>query len=255
MTDTHCHLDTLDDPAAAIAGALAAGCTLLVSIGANVVHAEGALALAAAHAEVYASVGLHPSDAAQDSPATRAALRDLMARPKVVAIGESGLDYYWDSAPRPVQQAALEWQLAEARTRSLPIVIHTRDKDNSQQCYLDCGAILANAGWSQGILHCFSGHRGLMTSALELGFYISFAGNLTYKNASPLRETVQDIPLERLLVETDAPYLAPVPQRGQRNTPAYVRHTLQQLADLRGLSFGEMEAITDANARRVFGLA
>jgi TatD DNase family protein len=199
-------------------------------------------------------VGLHPVDARMDSAETRADLEALSSHEKVVGIGESGVDYYWDAAPKDVQIAALEWQLDLARRRNLPIVIHTRDKDNSRRAFADCAAILENADWHKGILHCFAGDAELLEVGLRLGFHVSFAGNLTYKNAQLIRDAAAQVPADRLLVETDAPYLAPVPHRGKKNRPAYVRFTLETLATLRGLSFAEMERITEDNARAVYGL-
>ena len=247
MIDTHCHLDYLENPD--LEPPLL---TALVCIGANVEHARASIALAERFENVYATVGLHPTDTLEDSPNTRAELEALMSHPRVVGIGESGLDYYWDAAPQEVQISAFEWQLEQARERNLPIVIHTRDKQNQEACSLDCADTLERAGWSRGILHCCNGHVKLIETGLELGFYISFAGNLTYKNATAIQEAARWVPLERLLVETDAPFLAPMPHRGKPNKPSLVRHTLEFLAGLRGLSFEEMERVTDENARACF---
>jgi TatD DNase family protein len=251
MIDTHCHLDTLENP---VEAALEPGLSAVVSIGCTPENARAALNLSEQLEHVYVVIGLHPSDAGRDTPELRTDLEELMTRPKVVGIGESGLDYYWDAAPRNVQLAAFEWQLECARRLQKPIVIHTRDKENSRQVFADCMVALENAGWPHGILHCFAGDQGLLETGLELGFHVSFAGNLTYKNAHAIREAAKIVPLERLLVETDAPYLAPMPNRGKRNRPAWVRHTLEFLGELRGLEFAEIEAITEANARAVYGL-
>ncbi len=251
MIDTHCHLDTLENPDEA---ALEPGLTALIAIGHSPEHARAALALSEHLENVFVVVGLHPTDANRDSPETRADLEVLMTRPKVVGIGETGVDYYWDAAPKSVQMAALEWQLDCARRLDVPVVIHTRDKDNSRAAYLDCADALRNSGWHRGILHCFSGDQTLLETGLEIGFHVSYAGNLTYKTATAIRESALRVPLERLLVETDAPYLAPVPNRGKRNRPAWVRYTLEVLAQVRGLEFAEMERITEANARAVYGL-
>ncbi len=249
MIDTHCHLDYLEHPE--LEPPLL---TALICIGANVEHARASTLLAGRFENVYATVGLHPTDTLEDSPQTRAELEGLLNHPKVVGVGESGLDYYWDAAPKEVQRAAFEWQLEQARLRNLPIIIHTRDKQNEEACSLDCATVLENAAWSRGILHCCNGHRKLIETGLELEFYVSFAGNLTYKNAQTIQEAARWVPLERLLVETDAPFLAPVPHRGKPNRPSLVRYTLEFLAALRGLSFAEMERVTDENARACFGI-
>ena len=251
MIDTHCHLYSVEHP---LEAAREPGLTALVVIGHDPEHARQALALADQLEHVWATVGLHPTDAGRDSPEVRADLEALMHHPKVVGVGETGVDYYWDAAPKNVQLNALEWQLDVARRHDWPVVIHTRDKDNSRQAFQDCADALRNAGWHKGILHCFAGDAELLEAGLELGFHVSFAGNLTYKNAQVIRDAAQTVPLERLLVETDAPYLAPMPFRGKRNRPAHVKYTLETLAQVRGLSFEEIERITEANARTVYGL-
>ncbi len=249
MIDTHCHLDGVDNPQLS-AQALEA----VVAIGHTPEHARACLVLAKELVNVFVVVGLHPTDADQDSPLVRQDIEDLAGQKKVVGIGESGLDYYWDKASRDAQVSAFEWQLALARSKDLPIVIHARDKENSRAVFKDCAAILKNAAWPKGILHCFAGDDELLQTGLELGFYVSFAGNLTYKNAQILRDVAKNVPHTRLLVETDAPYLAPVPMRGKANRPEFVRHTLQVLADVHALPFEEMERITSQNARVVYGL-
>jgi TatD DNase family protein len=251
MIDTHCHLDYLDDPASA-RGEL--GLTAMVCIGADVEHARNAIGLAERFGDVFATVGLHPTEAAQDSPEVREEIERLSLHPRVVGIGESGVDHYWDAATPEAQRAALEWQLDLARRRALPIVIHTRDKAGQDSAARQCADLLRAAGWHRGILHCFSGHAGLLRAGLDLGFYVSFAGNVTYKTAHEIREAATFVPRDRILVETDAPFLAPVPKRGRPNRPGYTRYTLQFLADLLSLSEAEFEALTDANARAVYRL-
>jgi TatD DNase family protein len=252
MIDTHCHLDMLDDPAAAI-GEL--GLTALVSIGASVEHARNVIALAETYPEVFASVGLHPTDVAEsDSPQTRAELEALSLHPRVVAIGESGLDDYWAHDQLDAQREAFLWQLGLGRRRDLPVIVHTRDAPGSERASQGCLEVIRAAGWTRGILHCCNGHAGLLRVALDLGWHVSFAGNLTYKNAHAIQEAARFVPQDRLLIETDAPFLAPVPKRGKPNRPGYVRFTLQYLAGLRGWSEPEAEALTDANARAVYRL-
>lgn len=253
MIDTHCHLDYLDDPASA-RGEL--GLSAMVCIGANVEHARKALALAEQFEDVYATVGLHPTDVAeQDSPEARAELERLSLHPRVVGIGETGLDDYWKQDEARAQQAAFEWQLDLGRLRKLPVIVHTRDQQGHERASLECARTIREAGYQRGILHCCNGHQGLLEAALETGWYISFAGNLTYKTAQAIQEAARLVPAERLLVETDAPFLAPVPKRGKPNRPGYVRYTLEFLANLRGVSSETMEAITDANARSVYQMA
>jgi TatD DNase family protein len=249
VIDTHCHLDGVENPDQS-ANAL----TALVAIGFNPERARSCLALTQQFGNVYTTVGLHPTDANMFHPETVAALEQLAQQPKVVGIGESGIDYYWDAAPKSVQLEALAWQLDLARRRDQPIVIHARDKDNSRQAFADCALVLRQANWHKGILHCFAGDAELLETGLALGFYVSYAGNLTYKNAQAIRDSAKNVPLERLLVETDAPYLAPIPHRGKKNRPEYVRYTLETLAALRDLEPRELERITDENARRVYGL-
>ncbi|AFZ68458.1 TatD family hydrolase [Deinococcus peraridilitoris] len=252
MFDSHCHLDYLDDPEAALGEF---GLSGVVCIGADPEHAHSAVKLAERFHQVWATTGLHPTEASRDSAEVRAEIEALSRHPRVVAIGESGLDYYWDAASPEQQRGAFEWQLKLARERDLPIVIHVRDKQGQDTASREVAETLTHAGWPRGILHCFNGHAMLLRAGLDLGFYVSFAGNLTYKNARDLQEAARFVPRERLLIETDAPFLAPVPKRGRPNRPGYVRYTLQFLAELLGLSEAQLEAITDDNARRVYGLS
>ena len=249
MIDTHCHLDAVPDPHLS-----AAQLEMLVAIGFNVDRARACLVLAREIPNVYATVGLHPCDAALYSKDVRADLEQLVTQPKVVGIGESGVDYYWDSSTKTLQLESLDWQLDMARRLNKPIVIHCRDKDGSRLAFADCAAALKNAGWHKGILHCFAGDAELLETGLVLGYHVSYAGNLTYKNAQLIRDSASQVPLERLLVETDAPYLAPVPKRGQKNRPEYVAYTLETLAGLRDLPLETMELITSQNAKAVYGM-
>lgn len=249
VIDTHCHLDAVPDPHLS-----AAQLEALIAIGFNVDRAQACLALAREIPNVYATVGLHPCDATMFSPIVQADLEQLALEAKVVGIGESGVDYYWDLSTKKLQLESLDWQLDLARRLDKPIVIHCRDKDGSRDAFADCAAALGNAGWHKGILHCFAGDAELLETGLRLGFHVSFAGNLTYKNAQMIRDSAVQIPLERLLVETDAPYLAPVPKRGKPNRPEYVVYTLETLAGLRGLALEEMGTITSHNAKTVYGI-
>lgn len=251
MIDTHCHLDRVSDLALALDNDLAA----MVTIGTDPERSAGAVALAREHERVYASVGLHPSDAERlDEAGVREAIEALAREREVVAIGESGFDTYWDGEALPVQRRSFAWQIELARELDLPLVLHVRDadgRDDASRCALE---MLREHGWTRGILHCCNGHEALVATGLELGWFVSFAGNLTYPRAQALREVARDVPEERLLVETDAPYLAPVPHRGTRNLPGYVRHTARVLAEVRGAEPAQLEPILDANARRCYRL-
>jgi TatD DNase family protein len=251
VIDSHCHLDYIEDPSAAL-GEL--GLSGVVCIGASPEHAVKAVALAEQFPQVWATVGIHPTDAAEhDTPEARAELERLARHDRVVGIGESGLDDYWAQDARPQQLAAFEWQLGLAQRLGKPLVIHTRDRQGQESAHL--GVIVTLRGWrGTAILHCFSGHRGLLASGLERGDYFGFAGNLTYKSAAEIQAAAREVPLDRLLIETDAPFLAPVPRRGKPNRPGYVRYTLEYLAELRGLEVAELERLTDENARRVYSL-
>ena len=252
MIDSHCHLDYIDNPQEALGEN---GLTGVVCIGASPDHARSAVALAEQYKSVWATVGIHPTDAAEhDTPQARAELERLALHPRVVGIGESGFDDYWAQDVRPQQQAAFEWQFDLAQRLGKPLVVHTRDRQGQESAHL--GVIQTLHDWPgvTAILHCFSGHRGLMAAGLERGDYFGFAGNVTYKNALEIQAAAREVPLDRLLIETDAPFLAPVPKRGRPNRPGYVRHTLEYLATLRGLDSAELERITDENARRAYGL-
>ncbi|WP_189643576.1 TatD family hydrolase [Deinococcus piscis] len=251
MIDTHCHLDYLDDPAGA-RGEL--GLSGMVCIGAGVQHAHNAVALAEQFPDVWATVGIHPTGTEDDTPENRAELERLARHERVVGIGESGLDDYWDAGQRPQQLAALEWQLDLAARLGKPLVIHVRDKKGEGSAARGLLDVLPSWPQVQLILHCFSGHRDLLAYGIERGCYFGFAGNVTYKNAPEIQAATREVPLDRLLLETDAPFLAPVPKRGKPNRPGYVRHTLDVVAGLRGLDAAELEKQTDQNAQRVYRL-
>ena len=251
MFDSHTHLDYIEDPASARAEL---GLTGLVCIGASLEHARNAVALAEQFPDVWATVGLHPTDTDEDSPEVRAGIEALLSHPRVVGVGESGLDDYWDDTRRAAQLSAFEWQLGLAQQSGKPLVIHTRDKAGQDSAHRGVMDVLR--GWPDVpvILHCFSGHPDMLRFGLERGAYFGFAGNTTYKNALEIQEAAKIVPLDHLLVETDAPFLAPVPKRGKPNRPGYVRYTLEFIAALRGLDAAELERVTDSNATRVYGL-
>lgn len=239
MIDTHAHLG--DDAADVLARARAAGVTRVIEVATTVAAARSTLTRAESEDGVYACLGVHPHEAAE--PGDLDELRTLLAHPKAVAVGETGLDYFRDYAPHDAQQRLFEAELALARETSKPVVIHTRAADDDTRARL-----LAHDG--EVILHCFSS-PALLPDALERGWYVSFAGNVTYKNAYDLRDAARQVPADRLLAETDSPYLAPQAVRGQRNEPANVVHTYDFLSELRG---EDVRALVDENATRVFKL-
>jgi TatD DNase family protein len=254
LVDSHCHLDyapMADDVAGTIARARTAGVGTLLTIGTKLREFDRVRAIAEAHDNVYCSVGVHPHEAASEQADTEN-LVELTAYPKVVGIGECGLDYYYDKSPREQQQANFRAHLRAASQTRLPLIVHTRDADD------DTAAMLSEAkaaGPLKGVLHCFTSSRALADRALELGFYVSISGIVTFKNAEALREVVRALPLDRLLVETDSPFLAPVPMRGKPCEPAYVAHTAAKVAELKGISVDELARVTTANFFTLFDRA
>lgn len=249
--DTHLHLDApaFDaDRDAVITRAAAAGVGLMISAGTSVEGSRRALALADRYANVRVAVGIHPDEAGTADPAALDVLAGLVRHPRVVAIGEVGLDYVRAATPRTVQAQAFQAQVRLARREGLPIVIHNREAHD------DVERILREEGAARVVCHCFSGTPETALRWAEAGWMISLAGPLTFSNAGSLREIAQRVPASRLLVETDAPYLAPVPRRGRRCEPAFLVHTAQALAALRGVSSEILEAVLEENSRRVFGV-
>ncbi|CAH2402132.1 TatD family hydrolase [Mesorhizobium ventifaucium] len=252
LVDSHCHLDFPDfaeERAAIVARALAAGIGRMVTISTRVKRFQQVLEIAESFDEVYCSVGTHPHNAAEELDVTVEALVRLSAHPKVVAIGEAGLDYFYDHAPRDAQAQGFRTHIAAARETGLPLVIHARDADS------DMAEILEDEtgkGAFPFVLHCFSSGRRLAEIGVTLGGYVSFSGIVTFKNSAELRAIAADVPHDRLLVETDAPYLAPIPFRGKRNEPAYVAHTAKVLAETIGVSEAEIAAVTTDNFFRLF---
>jgi TatD DNase family protein len=246
-TDSHCHLpfEGIEDPGAAIAEAAAAGVGRMVTVGTDVAQSRAAIAVARAHDGVWATAGLHPHDA----KAGLDGLEALLSEPEVVAVGECGLDYHYDHSPRDVQRAAFAAQVALARRHDLALVIHTRE------AWDDTFAVLAEGGVPErAVFHCFTGGAGEARRALDLGAHLSFSGIVTFKSAGDVREAVALCPLDRLLVETDSPFLAPVPHRGRVNRPALVPLVGAAVAAVRGVVAEIVEAATTANAERVFRL-
>ena len=255
IVDSHCHLDfpdfaaELDD---VVARARAAGVGRLVTIGTRVRRSGQVRAIAERFDDVFCSVGTHPHNAGEEEDVTLDELLAAADHPKVVAIGEAGLDYHYDTAPRDAQAAGFRLHIEAARRTGLPLVIHARDADE------DVAAILeeeSGKGAFGFVLHCFTAGPELARRAVALGGYVSFSGILTFKSGAPLREIAASLPADRVLVETDAPYLAPNSHRGKRNEPSYVVETAHILAQARGVSFDEIAALTTQNFFRLFSRA
>jgi len=252
LIDSHCHLDYFSDAdlPGVLARAAEAGVAEMVTIGTTLAQSARARAVAESHANVWCTVGVHPHHAAEAAVPEPDDVAALARHPRVIGIGEAGLDYFYDRSPRDAQQSVFRAQIRAARLAGLPLAIHARDAD------ADIARILQEERDSGGdfafLLHCFSSSRALAEAGVALGGYVSFSGILTFPKSSELRDIARDLPADRLLVETDAPYLAPVPFRGKRNEPGYVAHTARVLAEVRGLSPEALGALTTANFRRLF---
>ena len=250
--DSHCHLDFPDfagDLPGVIARAKAQGVGRFLTIGTHLSKHAQVVAVADAFAEVWCTTGLHPHEAASESLSGPDALIRNAGHPKVVGIGETGLDFYYEHSPRQEQETAFRHHIAAARETQLPLIVHTRDADP------ETVAILREEwrkGPFPGLIHCFTSGQALADAALDTGFYISVSGIATFKTAEPIREVLRSVPIDRLLVETDAPYLAPIPHRGKRNEPAFVVHTGAMLAELKGVSPDALAHQTSANFHRLF---
>lgn len=254
LVDSHCHLDYFNQPGEVeevVARAMAAGVTEMVTIGVTFEKSKQIIDIAEKFDNVWATVGIHPNHAAEVLPVIAPeALAALTEHPKVIGIGETGLDYFYDHAPRDVQAQNFRANIRAAQLAGLPLCIHARDADD------DVARILreerARGGAFPFLLHCFSSSMALAEAALEMGGYISFSGMVTFPKGQNVRDVAAVVPLERLLVETDSPYLAPVPFRGKRNEPAYTAHTARFLSELRGLPEESLAELTTANFRTLF---
>ena len=252
LIDSHCHLDFPDfaaDLDAVVERALSAGVERMITIGTKVANAARVVEIAERYDEVFFTVGVHPHEAAGEGTTDIAAMRKIASHLKCVGIGEAGLDYHYDYAPREVARRVFRAQIALARELALPLVIHARDAD------ADIAQILTDEmgqGRFSALMHCFTSSRALAETALELGLSISFSGVVTFKKSEGLRAIVRDVPLDRILVETDAPYLAPIPHRGRRNEPAFVVATANVVAEARGIEVEALAAATRANTLNVF---
>ncbi len=255
LVDSHCHLDFPDYAGsvdAVVARAKQAGVATCLSIGTELARFAGVRAVAERFADVWCSVGVHPHEAEKESLAGPKPILAETGHPKVVGIGETGLDYYYEHSPRQAQIANFRAHIAAARDSGLPLIVHTRDADD------DTIAVLEDEmgkGAFTGLIHCFTGTQRLADAVLALGLSVSVSGIATFKNSQALRDVIKSVPLERLLVETDAPFLAPVPFRGKTNEPAFVVHTARMLAALKGVGEAEIADITTGNFFRLFAKA
>jgi len=252
LADSHCHLNyegLVEEQQAVLARARARGITAMLNIATREREWDAVLATAESEPDVWATVGIHPHEADQHPHIDTAKLVERARHPRVVGIGESGLDYHYDHSDRTRQQDSFRAHIAACRETQLPLIVHTRDAEE------DTLAILGEEmgkGAYPGVIHCFTASRAFADSALDLGFYISISGIVTFKNAREIQETAKVVPADRLLVETDAPFLAPVPHRGKRGEPAFVADTLAFLADLRGDDREELSTLTAQNFHRLF---
>lgn len=250
--DTHAHYDdeTFDtDRDSLLAAMPQEGVGLILDPGCDIVTSKKAVALAAQYPHVYAAVGYHPENCAPYTPSDLDVLREMARNPKVVAIGEIGLDYYWEqNPPRELQQEVFRAQLALAQELNLPVIVHDRD------AHADCLAIVKEFPAVRGVFHCYSGSVEMARELWKLGWYTGFDGPVTYKNARKTVEVAQEVPMDQLLLETDSPYMAPVPVRGTRNDSRNIRHIAEKIAELRGMTADEVIRIAADNGRRLFAI-
>ncbi len=249
LIDTHCHLDMKEfdpDREEVIARARAAGFEALITVGSDLAGTVRSMELSELYDFVFAAIGIHPHDAKDFTEEIFSRLQEWSTGKKVVAIGETGLDYHYDHSPRELQRTVFRRQLELARQKGLPVIIHSREAEK------DTMEILKESGVTSGVLHCFSGDRFMAEQAMSMGLFISLAGPVTFKKSLQLKEIAGVIPDDYLLVETDAPYLAPEPFRGKRNEPAYMQNTVKLVAELRGVSYEDLARITTLNAKRLF---
>ncbi|MBQ2696321.1 MAG: TatD family hydrolase [Clostridia bacterium] len=249
--DTHAHLDDgrfSEDREAVIQEIFDSGISLVVNVGADMEGSRQSVQLASQYDGIYAAVGLHPYDAQAMCEADLAEIAKLAENPKVVAIGEIGLDYHYEEADRVKQKEWFYRQIKLAEQLSLPYIVHDRD------AHADCLEVIRKSGYFRGVMHCYSGSSEMAKELCSLGFYISFAGPVTFKNGKKAKEAALSVPQERLLIETDSPYLSPEPYRGQRNDSSKVRFVAKEIADLKGMTEEEIAKITLKNGKRFFGI-
>lgn len=251
LIDTHCHLEMKQfdaDRDAVIERAINAGVESFITVGSDFDHVKKCIALSEKYDPVYASIGIHPHDAKDFTETIYSTLKEWSKKEKVIAIGETGLDYHYDHSPRKTQREVFRKHLSLAKETGLPAVIHSREAKQ------DTLEILRSSGINKGVMHCFSGDRDMAEQVMAMGLYISIAGPVTFQKSFRLREIARTLPDDYLLIETDAPYLAPEPFRGKRNEPAYIQHTARHIAELRGISLDDLARITTLNAKQLFGI-
>ncbi|MDP2911046.1 MAG: TatD family hydrolase [Candidatus Omnitrophota bacterium] len=253
LIDTHCHLDFKDfkdDRDAVLKRSIDSGVGVIINVGSSMEGTARSIELAAENDFIYAAAGIHPHEADKARETDMKLFAEFLDKPKVVAVGEIGLDYYRNISSKENQKKLFEELLQKAKEKTLPLIIHNRE---SHQDMLD---ILSNVIGSHvfGVMHCFSGDEMFLKKCLDRGFFISFTCNITYKNAGKLREIAKLVPMDRLLIETDAPFLAPQDFRGKRNEPAYVKYAAEEIAKIKGISFEEVSNITTLNAKKLFRL-
>ncbi len=252
IVDSHCHLDFPQlalQESEVVARAVEAGVRLMVTIGTRQERWDEAVAIALRHPEVVCAVGVHPHEAGSEGLDDPGVLLERARHPKVVAIGESGLDYFYDKAPRDRQAASFRTHVRAARETGLPLIVHTRDADEDTMAILEEEMAV---GPYTGVIHCFSSGRGLAERAVAIGLYLGIGGMLTFRRSEEIRAIVKDMPIEQLILETDSPYLAPVPMRGKTNEPAFTAHVAKVLAELKGVGLAELEAVTTRNFFALF---
>ncbi|ANK81477.1 MAG: LuxR family transcriptional regulator [Rhizobiales bacterium NRL2] len=255
LVDSHCHLDYLardGDLADVLTRARNAGVSPMLTISTKLREFDQVRAIAEAEPDVFCSVGVHPHEAETEPDTTTAQLVELAAHPKAIGIGETGLDYFYEHSPGQVQRDVFRAHIGAARVTGLPLIVHTRDAEDDTIAIVE--EEMGKGAWP-GLIHCFSGSQRLADRMLAAGLYISISGIVTFRKAEELRDVVRSVPLERLLVETDSPYLAPVPKRGKRNEPAFTAHTAAAVADIKGISSEALADATTANFRRLFAKA
>lgn len=255
FVDSHAHIDGPEfdaDRAAMLERAHAAGVSLILNVGTGDPHSgvfERAIEMAHQHERIYTAIGVHPHDARHYDDKAESHIKDLLSRQRVIAWGEIGLDFHYNNSPREVQIEVFKRQLNAAREAAVPVIIHTREAENETVEFLQSDYSDAEC---RGVFHCFSGSKDLAHRALDLGFALSFSGIVTFRRADELREIAKEVPLDRLLIETDCPFLAPVPYRGKRNEPAYVVEVARCIAELRGLPIEEIARVTTDNFQNLF---
>lgn len=255
LIDSHCHLDFPEfagDRDAVIRRARQAGVRLMLTISTKITEAEKIIALADGYEDLVCSIGIHPHEAGREPETSAEQLAETSRHPKVVGIGETGLDYYYEHSPRAAQKKNFQAHIAASRMTGLPLIVHARDADGDTADILEQEAAL---GAFPGLIHCFTAGPELARRALDIGMYISFSGIATFKNAADIRGVAKTVPLDRILVETDAPFLAPAPHRGKRNEPGFVRHTAEVIADVKGISYQDFIEASGSNFFNLFSKA